>query len=396
MANSDYAVKTTLYRRNDSITDTAFLSKGDLRDIDIYRYDCPNVVPDSDILTETLWSQEPLSFDNGFDYINIYRAYIYESDENNETSSVKSTDWYLTSSEAYGHMQELCPGIEKQNIFLVFGSVHRPLNQPLVLPCRGILEDGKKGHVLRLETNPMENGTKSKGKFFFPDRKCGAIIPGPIEITSINEKATYGFFIGHNIQFQWPDEAKLADYLLDCKSKYEASGPWTFNTQQKLRFYDSPHFGKFIEFDDRFLVAGKDGSVEIDRSLYAIKSEAAYGKCTEEITVADFLCQGFQNCTENEFREQFKTLAHETRVPLYAMGAENSIKFISDAFDDAVHAKAIGLKKSNNIIFAELYDPLWVAVNLTPDEAESVIASFNRINREAETMVLAKRKKGKL
>lgn len=48
MANSDYAVKTTLYRRNDSITDTAFLSKGDLRDIDIYRYDCPKVVPDSD------------------------------------------------------------------------------------------------------------------------------------------------------------------------------------------------------------------------------------------------------------------------------------------------------------------------------------------------------------
>ena len=83
-------------------------------------------------------------------------------------------------------------------------------------------------------------------------------------------------------------------------------------------------------------------------------------------------------------------------MPLYAMGAENSIKFISDAFDDAVKAKAIGLKKSNNIIFAELYDPLWVAVNLTPDEAESVIASFNRINREAETMVLAKRKKGKL
>ena len=265
MANSDYAVKTTLYRRNDSITDTAFLSKGDLRDIDIYRYDCPKVVPDSDILTETLWSQEPLSFDNGFDYVNIYRAYIYESDENNETSSVKSTDWYLTSSEAYGHMQELYPGIEKQDMLLVFGSVHRPMNQPLVLPCRGILEDGKKGHVLRLETNPMENGSKSKGKYFFPDRKCSDIIPGPVEITSINEKATYGFFIGHNIQFQWPDEAKLADYLLDCKTNYENSGPWTFDTLQKLRFYDSPHFGKFIEFDDRFLVAGKDGSVETVR-----------------------------------------------------------------------------------------------------------------------------------
>ncbi len=66
------------------------------------------------------------------------------------------------------------------------------------LPVEAILSQNEKGLYCRMNLRPDVFGTRTAGKMYFPDRSCkNQLRPGPVVITEVFERTSYGFIVCH-------------------------------------------------------------------------------------------------------------------------------------------------------------------------------------------------------
>lgn len=296
--------------------------------------------------------------------------------------------WCLSETEANRIADELgVPPHEEQPRHIMFAKLCMPYLRPLELPTRAYLYLGNRGPYTRLNLHPEINGTRRPGKLAFPDKSClSDLCEGPCIITEIRDKENYCFFKGHMEQFFAPMDEHMDPYieshnLYDCKLKYMRS-----------------KFGEYIivvnvnKTNTTVLMLDSDGDVvEKPAGHFDFDKTAT---CTREISVADYICEGYHDCKFSELVAKFVKPAFH---PAYAQYTK-STRYISDLFDDAVHHGFLLPRMFQNVFYIQL-DECELLRHLTDynrQEMAELIAVVNKTNQDANAAIRSKVKHGKI
>lgn len=250
---------------------------------------------------------------------------------------------------------------------------------PMKLPVRTTLMRNDKGLYCRLNLHPEEDGYRSPGKIFFPDRKCGnSLCEGPVIITSVHDKGNYGFFTGEMVQYEAPSDEQVSEHVIK-NSLYD----------RKLRFMKGK-LGSYVEVDGGNCFVAANSGCEFNYDVYDYGE--AVSKCTEEILGVDLVCQGFQGCNFEEFYNRF------VKFEFQSFHATWCIKFISKLFDEAIKYRFIALKTTNNVDFVEVDKGqlMYALDQFSREEMAEIIAKVTEINTKANETIKSKMRSGKV
>lgn len=261
-----------------------------------------------------------------------------------------------------------------------------------VLPTTATLYRNEKGLFCRLNLRPDLDGT-IPGKIFFPDRSCTAeLCEGPCVITEIKDKGNYGFFKGHMQQYKSPSDEALDDYLRDhdglCDS-FMRYMKGKFGEYISLIARPWGQSGGYIDWQ-KYLVQTDNEKVE--EHTYGVFTDDTTATITKEISVADFLCEGYHGCSFDELMGKFVSPAFQIH------NATHSNKFVSHLFDDAVDAKFLRPMQSGNIFFVEIDKSNLIRslMDFSREEMSELIQTVNGINKTANEAIKGKIKRGQI
>ena len=311
-----------------------------------------------------------------------------------------STSWHTSEDAAKKEAIEMGLDLNDIDCRIKIAELQKPYLKPVEMPVNTYLRNGQKGLYTYINTNPeihgmFDHGHKRRGKIFFPDRSCAAeLCEGPVVITEIKDKGNYGFFIGHMQKFNTPSDNALDDYIRDVENYYGG-----------FRFV-SGTFGNYIivtgpveEYGpkkgtrpatDTILVASPDGKAQNENAMIIANDNTA--KIIREISIADFLCEGYHGCKFDELVAKFTPFKFDSYDAVY------SDKYISDLFDDAVDAHIIEPKTIHGTFYAKIstHHLLRHLTDFSEEEIKTLIDEVNKINQTANETIMGKVKRGKL
>lgn len=304
-----------------------------------------------------------------------------------------NTPWCFTEEEANRAADEMgVPSNDEEPRHIMRAHAMRPRLKPLTLPVTQYLYKNDRGLYCRLNLHPEIDGSfRVNGKLFFPDRSCAdTLCEGYCVITETNDKGNYGFFKGHMQQFKAPSDELLDEYIRE-HGLYDRT----------LR-YMSGKFGTYVETiwipdtwttgyitDNRVLVETEDGKIE----EYANLGVDPNARVTKEISVADYLCEGYHGC---KFDKLFNSFVRVVFNP--GVNASVSDKYISDLLDDAVTEGMLQTFAFQNVFYVNVTsDGLARALmSFSRDEMSELIQTVNKINQTANDIIRGKIKRGKI
>ena len=296
----------------------------------------------------------------------------------------KKTSWCFSKEGA--DILAAAKGINDHDIDRYCERAHiTPLQfRPVELPIFTYLYRNNKGLYCRLTLHPEIDGTNNYGKLYFPDRSCKDLREGPAIITKIQDKGSYGFFVGQMHYFKAPTDDKIEEYIIEHN----------LNLSNSTLSYTHSVFGTFIQIKKSdiptVLVEGRNG--ETTQQYYSIVNDHPSLVIDKEIRVRDFLCQRHHGCTFDELTSLFNSIFLEPFHPY------TSSKFISPLFDRAVDTGFLRLLHFQNIDYVEL-DSEALSQNLnhfTHEEMLELIQTVNQLNQTANIALKAKIKRGKI
>ena len=313
-------------------------------------------------------------------YGNFFFAYFFESEQ-----GWRHTTWCRTKEQAIE--MALKEGVERDgstlSARLSVAMFHEPYLKTREFPLRTVLSQGNKGLYCKLNLHPEIDGIHSSGKFYFPDRSCADnLCEGPVIITEIKDRGTYGFFKGHMRKFSLPADEDLDNYI----EKYYQQG----YIENSFRFVES-EFGSFVLTPHDMVLAKDEKGNFIDNvSFHELGKK---GTIVKTVAFSDFICEGYHDCAFTELMNKFNVFHFET-----AFGVVSSDKFISELLDDAIADKFIKPKALDGVFFVSV-DPQELKKSLmkySREEMQELIETVNDINQKAEAAIKSKIKSGKI
>lgn len=299
------------------------------------------------------------------------------------------TDWYDTRSGAVAAVPD-----DAEISMVEEARVHRQWLFPLSFPITDNVVQGDKGLFVRLNLHPEVDGV-TRGKICFPDRECAdKIRSGPVVITGAKDKGNYGFFTGHMVQYEWPDDDKLLDYI-------ENDG---FMSRYRLTYVETEHFGKIIVLSEyvglanRYFPCHRALGVQ-NGDIVSISDTAVLtdpGDDIRSVDVADLLCREYMGCDFNKITDQFIQIPDQwTR----ALRVRSYDKYVSDLIDDAVDSGIVSPKiLEETVFFYEFssYGLLATIHGFSKEEMEEIVKTVNQINMAAQEQIKSLAKRGKI
>lgn len=284
-----------------------------------------------------------------------------------------------------------------REMILVEATLHPQELQPIIptadKPYDMLLSNGKKGLMARAALRPDEVGKYSgKEKIYFPDRSCkDKLCAGMMRVTEVNDRGNYGFIKGSMVKFSQPTESELAEYLMSDAVVITA------RESVNLCFITNPKWGSAIQWvpnsrtpSSSFIAVDDTGTLK--RQDILAEYDHQEDTVTETVDLMDFICTGY---TGKSFRELSNIVPRISG--LWKLQMEQSIKFISDDFDEAIECGLIDLRKYNNFHVCIMdYDKLCKAAHSLQDGLLPVLEEAKRINEEAQIRFTNLVRKGKL
>lgn len=299
------------------------------------------------------------------------------------------TEWYPTKDDAEKRAIELGFDMERSYYAVAELSIHK--TYPVTVPFEVELYRNDRGLYCKVDLHPEESGGFNE-KFYFPDRSCrDKLYSGKAIVTKVTDKGNYGFIVATMKQYSRPDEAVLAEFLAK-NDEY-----WN---QGKIEMLDTP-YGKLTRISNIILnkhtnriehrdvwIATPEEDGELRHNYYLehlVSDEIPRDTITveEEISVADFLCQGYQSCTLSELSSKF------TRIPFDITAKYRTVKYRTDLYDEVVKCGVLRSYKFNDVDFVEIDDScmLRFAINFTQEEVDKLVAMVNSINESATNAI---------
>jgi len=305
--------------------------------------------------------------------------------------------WYLSVQECFDGSEYATIAKEAkaygENVMIHKSTLHKQENQPVEVseeqPYDMLLSVGSKGLLGYANLRPDEVGKYGgRKKIYFPDRGCkDKLCAGMVRVTKVNDRGNYGFITGEMIKYSSPEEGALADWLIEqgCTS-----------IAITLRFVENPKWGSAVMLTT---TGGKSGSwAAVDKNgklaTYDILDEYDHEGdiIREECDARDFICTGYAG---KSFGELCSIVPYVEAV--YRMSYTKSIKYISDAFDEAVDCGVIDFRRYGRLDVCVM-EPDWMckAAQLLQQDLIPVLEEAKRINEEAIERLTNMKRKGKI
>lgn len=288
--------------------------------------------------------------------------------------------FYFSEEDALNAAREARPEWVDENGSCVQKCYIEPAQyKPVALPVCTVLETNAKGLYCRLNLRPDVFGTHTPGKIYFPDHSCkDKLCAGPVVITEVKERTSYGFVKGYPRQFQAPTDEQLSNYIIE-------SNLYDFN----FRFCTN-RFGSFVfcpATDTCFVL--KDGNVH---KTYPLNEYDPDITVREEVKGVDLVCQGYQGCNFDELVSKFG--AFQFVDPF----ASTSSRYLSDLFDEAVSFGFISLRSSHGVEYVEVHaNVLKTAIDqFSREEMQELFSLCADLNEKANKAIQAKIRSGKI
>lgn len=387
----------TIYVAEMSSGDELYMCKGDAYEraeddrgehFVLYESYSPAFVSEGKLMSNVATADE--IFRNGMSEVSVYRAEAME----------ESTSYYLDYNDIFDseEYKGLVRSAERYNltIRMVERKLHKQTLYPIIptedSPYDMMLSMGKKGLVGRANLRIDETGRFStKRKFYFPDKSCrDSLCEGMVRVTEVNDRGNYGFIKGSMITYTQPTEEALAEFIM-------SSGEVQNVIAYTMKFTKHPIWGSAVEFlvdsgkrHEAWVAindAGVLGSYDILTEYDHIKDEV-----TETVRMEDFLCKGYTGKTADELRD---IVPHVPGLWRYDMA--ESIKFISEDFDDAVDCGLIDFRRFMNFDVCIMdYEKLYLAASILQDDLVAVLEEAKKINEAAAERFANLKKKKKI
>lgn len=299
------------------------------------------------------------------------------------------TDWYDTRSGALAAVPVDAAVDQWED-----ARVHCPWLFPMSFPRKDQAFKGEKGPFVRLNLHPEQDGI-TRGKICFPDRECAdKICSGPIVITGVKDHGNYGFFTGHMVQYEWPDDNKLLDHI-------EKDG---FMSRYRLTYVETEHFGKIIVLSEhiglmnRYIPCHRALGVQ-NGDIVSISDTAVLtdpGNDIRSVDVADLLCREYMGCDFSKITDQFIQIPDQwtraLRVRKYDM-------YVSDLMDDAVDSGIVSPMILEETIFFYEFSPYGLLATIhgfSKEELDEIVKTVNQTNMAAQEQIKSLVKRGKI
>ncbi|MCM1232585.1 MAG: hypothetical protein NC489_20870 [Ruminococcus flavefaciens] len=324
----------------------------------------------------------------------LWRAQIFSTDEH------IVTPWCVGKLAAEKKAEEM--GLDLSRATIIDAELCKQRSFPVTCPFEVTLYRNNKGLYCSVDLHPEETGG-FRAKYLFPDRTCkDRLCVGPAIVTKISDRGNYGFITASMKQYSRPNEGLVAKYLANDPTLWGGTlqmlntpfGPLTRLTVEKRNKYS----GRIESVNNSILLEKHPCSDEIQSDYYLEHLVTDEGEVSskvtieEEISVADFLCQGYHGCTLAEFGAKIK------RLPFENLRGYRSVKFISDLFDAAVKHGVFKIYTFDNVNYVEVYDEylLEFALAFTQEEVEKIVGIVNKLNESATATFKSRIAKGKL
>lgn len=299
------------------------------------------------------------------------------------------TDWYDIRSDALNAVP-----VDAAVSTWEEARVHAQWLFPLRFPVTSHAEQGEKGPFVRLNLHPEADGM-TRGKLCFPHRDCAdKIRSGPIVITGVFDKGNYAFFTGHMVQYEWPDNDKLLDYI-------EKDG---FISRYRLTYVETEHFGKIIVLSEhvglinRYIPCHRALGVQ-NGDIVSISDTAVLtdpGNDIRSIDVADLLCREYMGCDFGNLTNQFIQIPDQWTRRLRTRKYD---RYISDLMDDAVDSGIVSpMILEETVFFYEFssYGLLATIHGFSKEEMDEIVKTVNQTNMAAQEQIKSLAKRGKI
>lgn len=255
-------------------------------------------------------------------------------------------------------------------------------------PYMMLLSPGDRGLVGRANLRPDEVGNYSgKKKVYFPDRSCkDSLCAGMVKVTGVNDRGNYGFITGTMVRYTQPTEEDLAKFLI---AEHWFRGQLEFITNTYWGAAIASH-GTDPNSSWRYIAVDEAGELKECDLLgeYDHRDDVI----SESISAADFICTGYTGQTELEL------LKIVPRIPdLWKYPVSESIKFISEEFDEAIECGFIKLWRFRTFDLVEIVpDQVFKAAESLQEELVPVLEEAKKINEAAIAAITNLKRKGKL
>lgn len=261
--------------------------------------------------------------------------------------------------------------------------------------ARAHLTYGDRGFKVRLNINPATDyRAAGPGKIFFPDRSCESkLCAGPVIITHVDDRGSYGFFRGHMEQYEWPNDELLDEYI------HHEGGLW----DTELQYVESEFFGRYILVMKTVvqrhsmllrpafaLSAGYDELREINDTSVLV----APATVIKTISVKDFIAQKHHGCRYNSILDRFVKISSEEKFLKQSFPSD---KYVSDLMDEAVDSQIVMSRITSQNVHFIVPDQLAMASGLscfTTEELDEIIKEANRVNMAANEQIRSLIKRG--
>lgn len=353
------------------------LNPGEAKDLDL-SYDEGKMIFDGNI-------------ENLFD-TTLYSHSIYRPKEGLQYSAWCTTKEQAAEMALKEHFSD-APEVTSEDILpeLRSATLVRPFLEPKKFPIQTTLYRGEKGLFCRLNPHPELDGTRGRGKVYFPDRSCvNQLREGPVLITEVKDMGSYGFFKGRMRKFSFPTDDDLDKWI----ENFYAHG----GREGNFRFVEGSLGSYVLTPLDAVLMRDENGAF-VNNFFHS--DFGCEGTVTKTISFEDYLCEGYHDCKFDELAQKFEAFSLknylENRMIDYFYVYQSN-KFISELFDDAVNSGFL-LPRSYDGVFFVLLDRSALAKSLTSysrEEMKELIKTVNEINRKAEEAIKSKIKNGKI
>lgn len=287
----------------------------------------------------------------------------------------------MAAKEQFADAPEVTP--EELISELIVAILQRPFLKPMEFPIPVTLYQGDKGLFCRLTPHPERDGTRSRGKIFFPDRNCTEELrPGPILVTEVKEFENYGFFKGKMRKFSMPSDEDLDTYIERRFENEEISG--------EFRFVSGAYGDYVVTSADTIIARDENGNTVYNFTYETLGRE---GTVTKTVSYVDFICEGYHDCTFDELLQKFEKFAFEDAFDVWSCD-----KFISEILDDAFADGFILPKTLEGIFFVSVNSKTLIKalMNYSREEMKEIIETVNSINQKANEAIKSKIKNGKI
>lgn len=260
-----------------------------------------------------LWIDDDQTLDSIFDddrlnrYPYVYRAYATVNDV------LIVTDYFQHEDDAINDMRKRTHGkLSRANMTTQACELNVNVMEPVVYPCLATAIMGRKTLMIHRNFHP-EMGCKAL-RYYYPDKSCGPLYPGDLIVTSTFDPTgkPFGFFKGYNPKLPDIDEEILAHKIIDMIKDRRADF-W----RGVIEFYDTfigqmvvvkKPDGTNLEYLCMDTDENDEPAIVYKNSLFYVYGDKDNTVLRESIHINDFLSQGYQGCSFDEFQQKFKAI----------------------------------------------------------------------------------------